>query len=321
MVIVHQVVRKGKLELTWQYRQAVLLALLLGALSLLTGCRSARFIDPAQPTVTPVTHAGAPVLVGWYTSEKASLQRLSAYRRAGVTLLVTYYLGEPYISRWLHAAGVNHVQLLLQPDPAWIDQGDMKQLQAFVRQYRHNAAVYGWYLYDEPDRENLPPRRLREAYLAIKALDSHPVAVIFTTGQCLFGQGAIDPAYLTGFDLLMFDRYPFYTNLPGVRPLQDQRTVDSNCVRSARDDHKLGPILVLQGFGKGQKDGPFTWRDPTYQETLCSFRTALAAGASGVLFYSDQYADARVRRNVDRIMRAHRDAHGPAPRTATAQQC
>jgi hypothetical protein len=321
MVIVHQVVRKGKHVLMWQNRQAVPLALLLGALFLLAGCRSAKVVDPARPTVTPVTHAGTRVQVGWYTNEKLSLQRISAYRRAGVTLLVTYYIGEPYTSRWVQAAGANHIRLLLEPDPAWIEQDKLDELQAFVRRYRHEPAVYGWYLFDEPDLNQLPPPKLQAGYRAIKALDGHPIAVVFTTGQCLFGQGAIDPAYLAGFDLLMFDRYPFYTNLPDVHPLQDERKIDANCVQSARITHKLGPIMVLQGFGKGQKDGPFTWRDPTYQETLCSFRVALAAGALGVLFYSDQYADDSVRHNVDHIIRLHRDAPGSASGKVAATRC
>jgi hypothetical protein len=235
--------------------------------------------------------------------------------------MVAYYAREPYTSRWVHAAGANHIRLLLQPDPAWIEQGKLDELQAFVRRYRDEPAVYGWYLFDEPDLNQLPPRKLRAAYRAIKALDSHPVAVIFTTGQCLFGQGAIDPAYVAGFDLLMFDRYPFYTNLPNVHPLQDELKIDANCVESARVNRKLGPIMVLQGFGKGQRDGPFTWRDPTYQETLCSFRIALAAGAAGVLFYSDRYADASVRHNVDRIIRMHRDAHGSASGKGAPTQC
>ncbi len=279
------------------------LALLPVALILLAGCASAKSIGRVKLATTPATRAAARVPIGWYTSEKTALHRLDAYRRAGVTLMVAYYADGPYTDRWVRAAGAHHIRMLLQPDPAWITHGTMTKLQAFVRRYRRNPALYGWYLYDEPDRVELPPRKLQAAYQAIKTLDHHPVAVVFTTGQCLVGQGAIDPGYLAGFDLLMFDRYPFYTNLPGVRPLEDERAVDANCVRSARTYRKLGPILVLQGFGKGQKDGPFLWRDPTYQETLCSFRLALAAGAQGVLFYSDQYADPYVWHNVQQIIR------------------
>jgi hypothetical protein len=248
-------------------------------------------------------------LAGWYTTVGASPKRLDAYRRAGANLVVAAYAGEPWTSRWLRTALAHGIKVLLMPDASWISTSKRARLRAFVLRYRHNPAVYGWYLYDEPDFTGLPPDKLAAAYRLVKSLDpSRPIAAVFTSGRCRFGTGAIDPRYLAGFDLLMFDRYPFYQpsfyrTIPRFNPLRDAREVDANCVRSARVYHKLGPIMVLQGFGKGMRDGPFAWRDPSFRETSCTFRLAAASGARGVLFWSDQYADEQVQQNVEAVMR------------------
>lgn len=218
--------------------------------------------------------------------------------------MLPYRSGEPYTSRWLEAAHEQGIRLLLQPDWRWVADGNVDALQAFVRRYRNAPALYGWYLYDEPERNELPPSRLVAAYRAIKAIDSHPVAVVFTTGGCRFGPQGIDPAYLDGFDLLLFDIYPFYAVPAVADPLAVIRQTEQTCVDMVRQHQKLGPIMVLQAFGRGVKDGSFTWRDPTAHETACSFAGALRAGALGVLFWSDQKADAQVQRNTDDVIAA-----------------
>jgi hypothetical protein len=225
-----------------------------------------------------------------------------------MTLMVASLEPQSYSTSWLHASQVHSIQVLLQPNPRWVATGDQRDLANFVRRYQHDPAVYGWYLYDEPDFYGLPAARLIAAYRTIRAIDHRPIAVDFFSGNCLFGPGKIDRAYLNGFDLLMFDHYifyqkSFYENLPHFDPLADERKVDANCVASARKYHKLGPIIVLQGFGKGTRDGPFNYRDPTYHEVLCSILLAERAGATGGLFYRDGKASANLHKNIYRAVR------------------
>lgn len=244
----------------------------------------------------------ATIQIGWYTSERESVSRLIRHAHAGATLMIGYHAGEPYTSRWLRGAAVAGVRVLLQPDPSWVIRGNADALRTFVRRYQHAPAIGGWYLFDEPDREDLPPRRLVSAYRAIKSLDQRPVEVAFMSGQCRFGRDAIDPAYLKGLDGMMFVRYPFYADITVADPVGDIRRVTRACVQSAHAYDKLPPIMVLQGFGKGQHDGPFLWRDPTYGESLAGARAALAAGAGGVLFWNDTHADQEVLKNTDRVL-------------------
>jgi hypothetical protein len=254
------------------------------------------------------SHSSPSFLVGWYSSEALSPDRLTAYAHDGVNLMLPYRSGEPYTGRWVQAAEKQGISLLLQPDWRWVAHGDMGALASFVRRYHQSSALYGWYLYDEPDVNGLTPERLRAAYRLIKSLDSHPVAVVFSTGHCRFGAGAIDPDYLAGFDLLLFDYYPFYAGIPAGVSWRAAEQDNTACVQSAQKDGKQGPILVLQAFGAGWKDGPLRWRDPTSGETSCLFALAAASGAKGVLFWSDQHADAAVLRNTSRVIAAWHDS-------------
>ncbi|MGH2444377.1 MAG: hypothetical protein ACRDFX_14580, partial [Chloroflexota bacterium] len=221
--------------------------------------------------------ATPPLQIGWYTTERHALQRLPAYQAAGVNLMIAYRSGEPYTSRWLRAAEAHHVKVLLQPDWRWIAHGNLSALQRFVRRYRGDPALSGWYLYDEPEVNRLEPRKLAAAYNVIKSIDRHPVAVVFSTGGCRFGAGHIDPAYLKGFDLLMFDIYPFYARVHVAASRVSQRDFGA-CVQSARRFHKSGPIIVVQAFGNGMSDGRLAWRDPTFAELQCQVRLARNAG-------------------------------------------
>lgn len=247
--------------------------------------------------------------LGWYTSQSTSRARLEAYRQEGVSLLVISPSTTSSTDTWLRLLAAYGLKALLEPKPSWIDNARLSSLRSFVQHYRRFPTLYGWYLYDEPDRNGLPAARLQVAYRAIHRLDSHPIAVNFTTGQCRFGPHAIDPGYLHGFDLLLFDRYPFYMNMPNFNPLKDARAIDAQCVRTTRRHHKRGPIMVLQGFGHGWRDGPFVWRDPTYRETACDVALARREGVGGVLFWSDQYADAPVRDNVQRVLASVNSGH------------
>jgi hypothetical protein len=237
-----------------------------------------------------------------------------------VNLVLPYFSGESRTGAWVREAEKQGVSLLLQPNWRWVAHGDLQSLADFVRRYRDSPALYGWYLYDEPEVNGLPPARLVAAYHLIKSLDSHPVAVVFGTLQCRFGPGGLDPGYLAGFDLLMYDYYPFYTTIPAPRSWQVAAATDAQCARSAREHHKQGPILVLQAFGHGWRDGPLAWRDPALGETRCLFALAQQSGAQGVLFWSDEHADAVVARNTNGVIAAWHDGNAPSTQVACAGQ-
>jgi hypothetical protein len=230
--------------------------------------------------------------LGWYTDPTAGkVDRFTAYRAAGMTIVELPQLDPSKLNTILAQVQAAGLKALLRPNQSWVS-GSWTGLRSFVTQYRNNPAVYGWYLADEPDwvRSPVSPRRLARAYRMVKALDpNHPVAVNFVTHNCRFGPRAIKRRYLAGFDLLMFDDYPFYTITTDRQALREFHRDTRNCVASAQRYHKLGPIMVAQGFG-GLHDGPYTWRSPTLRDERSMVRDALATGTLGILFYSDQYA-------------------------------
>jgi hypothetical protein len=234
--------------------------------------------------------------------------------------VLPYFSGESRTSAWVRVAEQQRVSLLLQPNWRWVAHGDLLSLAAFVRRFRDSSALYGWYLYDEPEVNDLSPARLVAAYRLIKSLDSHPVAVVFGTEQCRFGPAGLDPGYLAGFDVLMYDYYPFYATVPAARSWQLAARTDTECVGSAREHRKQGPILVLQAFGRGWRDGPLQWRDPALGETRCLFALAQQSGAEGVLFWSDEHADAVVARNTNEVIAAWHDGNTPSTHVACAGQ-
>jgi hypothetical protein len=278
----------------------VALALLFTAVLLQTTAWAARYTTrPYRPNV--------PTL-GWYTDTTADMtnNNLATYRRSGMSLVVSdgaiNTLTDDFLNRALQAG----VRVLLEPNNDLVRNGDWADLRAFIAHYRSSPAVYGWYLFDEPDLNGLPAARLAAAYRTVKSVDRHhPVAVIFTTGSCGFGR-QLDRGYLKGFDLLMFDDYPFYSfmrshadSMGGIREFQ---TATRDCVAAAHRFHKKGPIMVEQSFGNGVHDGPYMFRDPTYTEERAMFADAVKAGARGILFFHDLYADRHMRAAVHSIV-------------------
>jgi hypothetical protein len=238
------------------------------------------------------------------------VDRLDGYAREGMTLVVRTSGDGTQLDDFMARAQADGIRVLLQPNANW-QNGDFAALRAFVLRYRENPALYGWYLADEPDFTGLPPAPMVGAYNLIKSLDSHPVAAVFTVGMC--GLNDLYTRYLKGFDLLMYDDYPFYTFTHGREgsreAVREVQITARNCVRSARYYHKLGPIMVLQGFGQGVKDGPFSYRDPTYAEEKAMFWNTVHARVKAILFWSDQFADRSVGLRVRRVVVEWRGPH------------
>ena len=255
----------------------------------------------------PVEHVMRPPTVGWYIKSADSGSRLVRYAQHGMRLIVSYGGSVDQVSALLQNAQAAGLSVLLMPNTSWMHGNDWSDLRRSILQFRDSPALYGWYLADEPEYVGLSPKRLAHAYRVIKSLDRHPVAVVFTEGSCRFG-ARVSKAYLKGFDILMFDDYPFYgfmhSHRDSVNGIREFRRSTRNCVATAHRYHKRGPFMVMQGFGKGIKDGPFSYRDPTYYEEKTMFRVAIRNGAHGILFWSDQFADRTVTHNVSRIVGA-----------------
>ena len=260
-----------------------------------------------QTTTPPATSMPTPLptpsfLVGWY--DFPTTARIHKQASMGSNFALLNYSDDAVLRGFLGEAGRYNIKVMMQPGPNWIKYGEIGELCAWIRRYQHDPAVWGWYLNDEPDFAHLPPRRLLAAYRAIRVIDDHPVGVVFASGSCQFGQGGINPAYVPAFDVLMFDDYQAFVPVSPTDAVKPLKGDFANCAASARRFHKRGFMLVLQAFGKGQisPGDNVSFRDPNLAETEYAYRAARAAGAMGVLWYHDNYADAAVRAEVRKVM-------------------
>jgi hypothetical protein len=276
------------------------LALLLAAIVLHSTAWAA---GHAARHAARVHRPNVPVL-GWYTD--LTNNSLAAYHRNGMSLVVSGGGDDAHIESFLNRAAKAGVRVLLLVNGAWTRDGDWTDLRAFIQRYRSSPALYGWYLFDEPDLNGLPAARLAAAYRVVKSVDGrHSIAAIFTTGNCDFGR-QLNRGYLNGFDLLMFDDYPFYSfmrsHADSVAGIDEFHIATRDCVAAAHRFHKQGPIMVEQSFGNGFRDGPYMFRDPTYAEEKAMFVGAVKAGVPGILFFHDLYADRHMRAAVHSIV-------------------
>jgi len=255
-----------------------------------------------QATSMPTPIPTPSFLVGWY--DFPTTARIPEQAAMGSNFALLNYSDDAVMRGFLREALRYNVKVMMQPGPNWIKYGQLAELRAWIRRYQHEPAVWGWYLDDEPDFSGLPPRRLLAAYRAIKAIDDHPVGVVFASGSCQFGRNGIDPAYAPAFDVLMFDDYQAFVPVSPADAMQPLKGDFANCAASARRLHKRGFMLVLQAFGKGQisPGDNVAFRDPNLVETEYAYRAARASGAMGVLWYHDNYADAAVRAEVRKAM-------------------
>jgi hypothetical protein len=265
----------------------------------------------AAPSSHPArnhAHVNVPVL-GWYTggNSESNGTNLATYGQTGMNLVVAPNMNDDAaLHTFLGRARNAGIRVLVAPNDGWVVDSNWTALAAFIREFKDDPTVYGWYLFDEPDFNNLPAPQLDRAYQVVKSVDrAHPVAVVFTLGQCRFGRH-LDRRYLRGFDLLMCDDYPFYTfvrsHSQSLAAIREFQSTTRHCVYTARHFHKLGPIMVAQGFGNGVKDGPFMFRDPTFAEQKAMFHDAVAAGAKGILYFNDDQADKAVKASVRTIV-------------------
>jgi hypothetical protein len=256
--------------------------------------------------VLPMTqaHAGAsrvPLVVGWFSSYKGSTN-LSTYSTNGVNVveLTVWPTAFAATDSYLANARRHHVQILVGIPNRFIRQ--LNVIQKIVARYRDNPTVWGWYMYDEPDFWGTPAPVLVRAYQTIKHLDSRPVVVTFMSGHCNFDQkkGHLDPKFLQTFDVLTIDHFVLFKGMHEYEDLGREEAYYAQCVRVARQYHKLGAIIILQAFG-GLPAGKLTWRDPTLGEEQYMTWLSIRAGAIGVLYWSDFRADRQVFANVNKV--------------------
>ena len=82
------------------------------------------------------------------------------------------------ITTFLNNAQTEGVYVLFMIRPSYVKNGDINSIVDTVNTFKNHPALYGWYLVDEPDYQNISAIQVQNAYNAIKNIDNnHPVFI------------------------------------------------------------------------------------------------------------------------------------------------
>ncbi|HTG43129.1 MAG TPA: hypothetical protein VK633_01235, partial [Verrucomicrobiae bacterium] len=146
---------------------------------------------------------------------------------------------------------------------------------SFLRPLDQHPALWGWYLFDEPDMHRVAPRKVAAIRTNLRRHARKPSVVVLTSGSAV-------EKYHESADLMGVDWYP----VPWAPVATTAREM-----RLARLAAEGRPFLaVIQAFDWKsapellRTDTPL--RPPTAEEIKCMAFIALSQGASGLLFYT-----------------------------------
>lgn len=218
--------------------------------------------------------------IGWIDRVERP-QTPTTVSQEGINFLIpyTHSYQQPDIEAYLDAAQKNGIKVFLEPYRKSVKAEDVTAITDFVRTYKDNPAVAGWYTYDEPVLNKVSAETLEITYQAIKAEDpDHPVMVVFAPAQ-----GAKSLQYRNALDIYGINRYPLFFGKPEFNNLGDFGKWMQKAASYTGDKVFLP---VLQGYGEKENGEPqFNRRLPTAAEERYMFYTAVTAGADGLMFY------------------------------------
>lgn len=209
----------------------------------------------------------------------ASVDRLKDYLRAAESAGVGVMLGLPR-----HA----------------IAEGNDEEVQRRVQELRGFRALKAWYLFDEPEMQNVPASAVARAAAIVRRLDgTRPtVLVLAQPARRVAAAGYFDVG-----DVIMVDPYPY------TRPDADVSSV-YRTVAEARLLVRGGkPVwATIQAHGRGPGGRGFGLLEPPWRELRNMTFQALAGGASGIFFFCYECSQFDLRRtpqgmeNVRRVV-------------------
>lgn len=224
--------------------------------------------------------------LGWFAALKA-LDTPAKIAGEGMNIVMPYVqeYDNSIISTFLDSAQAAGVEVLLELRRSAIQTGDRAAVVEFVRRFKHHPAVFGWYLYDEPEVTKISPQILKQLYQTIKHEDSsRPVTMSFA----LEGRLRNIRQYREAADILMFNIYPGRVGVPefgGFQKTRFYRYLNKRAARYASTREGFWP--VLQGYGENSQGIPqFKRRLPTMAEERYMFYTSVLAGADGLFFWA-----------------------------------
>jgi hypothetical protein len=219
-----------------------------------------------------------PFFTGWYEFiENAAGPAQVAGK--GINLVIPYIEGSKLekIQVFLDAAKAARIKVLLEVYRPLVESGNLAGTKEFIRTYKNHPAVYGWYLYDEPEIKKptpLTPELLTAVYQAIKEEDkSKPVAIVFSDVNKI-------ASYSNAMDITMWDAYPCNDNVPEFQWVSSYRESLNRVINIAEAKQKKFWNVLQAYSGHGLKKRP-----PTKAEFRYMFYYSIFSGSDGLLFW------------------------------------
>lgn len=221
--------------------------------------------------------------LGWYDSVD-NLNVPSEVATEGIDMIVPY-TGESNLTKvkaYLDRAAAAGIKVMVEIPRLEVRRDHRWVIVELVKALKNHPAVYGWYLFDEPEFMQISPALLKRVYNAIKTEDpNHTVAIAFGRLE------RVEP-YLQALDTLVYFRYPCHYNSPEFCGFEDG-SFKSLAARAAAIARKRGNFwMALQGYGEGKDGKPtkFNRRLPTLKEERYMIYSAVLAPANGLLFWT-----------------------------------
>jgi hypothetical protein len=246
----------------------------------------AGFVGATEAAEPYLTINGQKVFqLGWYTrsaQSNSSKDYIDEPAANSLDFILPYDIwssGTAYAVSVLNYAQSKGIKVLLHG--TWTS--DPSVLAARINAVKNHAALYGYYLYDEPELDGTTPAQLLERYNAIKTLDSnpnHPIIVTFTS-MLIQDKGDRIAPYLPATDIQAVDCYMVHADEAELQPNLATITVETKLgVARGQTAGKNGFIIVPPfckgGAGRG-------YRIPTYKEMRYLCFAPVTVGAGGVL--------------------------------------
>ncbi|MCX6924600.1 MAG: hypothetical protein NT154_15500 [Verrucomicrobia bacterium] len=193
-------------------------------------------------------------------------------RAAGFNLITS-----PAVKSCLDAANAAGLKVLASPGTSAGPGFNPDAAKKTVKAFDAHPALWAWYLADEPDLQQIPPKTVVKNHTTLKRLKpTKPTALVLFQGY-----EALDYANIT--DILMIDKYP----VPWLPLASFGQHVEMTRLALG----KSKPLIaVIQAFDWGSipemLPGEKNLRPPTYEEIRCMTYEALARGANGLFYFA-----------------------------------
>ncbi len=262
-------------------------AILFGDQLLLFNDSSNFFVKDRAIAQTQKTYSNLDFPLGWY--DYITLPKIPTKMAAENMNIVMPYIeegGDDLVQTYLDAAQTSDMKVLVELRRSLVESGNTKAIIEFIRKFENHPAVYGWYLYDEPELKQLSPAMLKRLYRAIKAEDSSKpvVAALLSTSNNINKYQSIS-------DILMFDYYPCLAKNQEFEGFEGLGFRDIVRANQRQTKGKEGFWFAIQGSGEkenGKKD-PGT-RLPTAKEQKYMVYSTVLGGVNGILFWMHYFS-------------------------------